>query len=422
MNHKVIVGLQWGDEGKGKWVDILAKDADIIVRFQGGNNAGHTVMINEEIFVLHHLPSGILHEGKVVVLATGMVINPLQLLEEMTSLSHKTSIAPERLWISPRTHVITPWHCQCDQNLEARREDAIGTTKKGIGPTYSDRALRHGLRFGDYIHPKKRQRWVDTMIRLHPGFSEHLEKQKDLWNRFHQIAETFPPYVIDAEERLRSSLKDKRIFFEGAQGSLLDLDHGTYPYVTASSTLAGAIYTNIAIKPQTDIDVLGIAKAYLTRVGHGPFPTELQDKNGRWLAEKGKEFGATTGRARRCGWLDLLALKYAIGINGVTQLILNKLDVLSDMPMIQVATHYKHHRLGMIKTFPWDQNVLEECEPVYQTLPGWKTDELPKTGSFDELPQSLKNFLKIITDYVNVPVKMLGTGPKRQDAWFDKQL
>lgn len=416
-NVTIIVGAQWGDEGKGKWVDILAQDLDWVGRYQGGNNAGHTLYINGQKTVLHQIPSGIFTESLRCVLTAGVVVNPEQLIEEMTKIKDRAKISPDRLLVSARAHVITPWHIFQDGEREKASGGKIGTTKRGIGPTYETKAARTGLRIGHYIDPSACQEWVAAMGE-NPIFKTHMRENSGLWASFFGAAEVLAPFVCDAESQIRKALAaKKRFLFEGAQGTLLDLDHGTYPYVTSSSTAAAGALASVGFSAKYVGRVLGVSKAYTTRVGGGPFPTELNEEVGAFLRKEGQEFGATTGRPRRCGWLDAVALRYASATNGMTGVILNKLDVLSKLPLLRVATAYQHPKLGRLTDFPWDPAVLAACEPVYQDFPGWEQD-IPKSGAIADLPKAARAYVDAVEKLIDTPITMVGTGVGRGDGLF----
>lgn len=419
-NVTVLVGAQWGDEGKGKWIDVLAEKADLVVRYQGGNNAGHTLYINGEKFVLHQIPSGVFHPTQKNALAAGVVINPGQLVMEMEKLRGKAAVTPERLWLSGRAHVITPWHIHLDEQKEAAAKRPIGTTKRGIGPTYSEKAARTGLRLGHYVDHAARHEWVDTMKESVPGFAAHMEAKADVWAAFFAPADTLRPFVCDAETRIRAmAAAGKTVLLEGAQGSLLDLDHGTYPYVTSSSTGVGGACQSIGLSPKLISTSIGIAKGYTTRVGEGPFPTELFDETGKKIAEKGREFGATTNRPRRCGWFDAVAMRYVVAVNGLDGIVLNKLDILSGIGDIKVAVAYRHPTLGEMQELPWDTRVLAQVEPVYQSFPGWEED-ISGITEFSRLPDSCQRYVRHIEELCGTKVMMVGTGPNRTDTIFCK--
>ncbi len=414
----VIIGAQWGDEGKGKWVDILAEKADIVVRFQGGNNAGHTLYKDGQKIVLHQIPSGALRQ-QTCMLGAGVVVNPTQLISEIETLNEfGVDLSQSQLWLSARAHVITPWTIFQDCQREQKSTSPIGTTKRGIGPTYADKAHRIGLRLGDYANTESRHAWIEKMKAEAFGFSDFYQHARDDWREFDLVAEKIAAYVCDAEAKLRHAIKDgKNILLEGAQGSLLDIDHGTYPFVTSSHTILGGACASLGLGAKVIDQVWGVSKAYATRVGEGPMTTELFDEVGAYLADRGKEKGATTGRPRRCGWLDLVALRYAIDVNGFDSIILNKMDVLNDLDVIKVAVAYKHPQLGEIREMPWDPNVIAKCEPVYQSFKGWKCD-LPESGKIADLPQAAKDYIIGISELCKIPIEMVGTGVNRHNALY----
>lgn len=416
-NVSVLVGAQWGDEGKGKWIDILAENADVVARYQGGNNAGHTLYIEGKKVVLHQIPSGIFR-GKKCALTAGVVVNPAELDKEMEKVKAMGVNLDGQLWLSERSHVISPWHIYTDGLRESNSDKPIGTTKRGIGPTYADKANRTGLRLGDYIDDKMRLAWVERMKQLNPAFQECLVSHADQWESFHRAASDIAPFVVDAEDLVRQSIAEgHELLMEGAQGALLDIDHGTYPYVTSSSTASGGAFASLGFSPRVVNQVLGVAKAYLTRVGEGPFPTELDCDDGKKLAEKGHEFGATTGRPRRCGWLDLVALKYSADINGFDGIVLNKMDILSGFKTIKLAVAYEHPKLGRLEKFPSRHEILKDCTPIYETHEGWD-EEIPNSGKIDDLPPKALKYVKAIEKFMGIPITHIGTGVNRQDALF----
>lgn len=417
-NVTVLIGAQWGDEGKGKWIDVLAAKADLVVRYQGGNNAGHTLYINGEKFVLHQIPSGVFHPSQKNALSAGVVINPGQLVVEIEKLIGKVSLTPERLWLSGRAHVITPWHIHLDEQKEASALKPIGTTKRGIGPTYSEKAARTGLRLGHYVDAAARVEWINSMKESAPGFAEHFASSPELWKPFIAAAEILQPFVCDAESKIRAMASaGKTVLLEGAQGSLLDIDHGTYPYVTSSSTGVGGACQSIGLSTKLITRSIGIAKGYVTRVGEGPFPTELFDTTGKTIAEKGKEFGATTNRPRRCGWFDAVAIRYVVAVNGLDGIVMNKLDILSGIGDIKVAVAYKHPDLGEMTELPWDTRLLSQIEPVYQTFPGWEED-ISGITEMAKLPVNCRKYIAAVEELCRTKVLMVGTGPNRTDTIF----
>lgn len=416
----IIVGAQWGDEGKGKWVDILSRRMDWVGRYQGGNNAGHTLYINGQKTVLHQIPSGIFTESLRCVLTAGVVINPEQLISEMEKIRGKAAISPGRLLVSARSHVITPWHVYLDGMREQASGGKIGTTKRGIGPTYESKAARTGLRVGHYIDATARGEWVKSMSE-NADFKTHFSQNNAAWQSFFAAAEILSPFVCDAESHLRQALSaGKKILFEGAQGTLLDLDHGTYPYVTSSSTAAAGALASVGFSAKYVGEILGVSKAYATRVGGGPFPTELNDDVGEFLRSEGQEFGATTGRPRRCGWLDAVALRYAVATNGMTGVILNKLDVLSKLPTIRVAIAYEHPKQGRLTEFPWDPAVLADCRPIYEDFSGWQS-EIPKSGAIADLPKAARVYVAAVEKMIDTAIPMVGTGVERCDGLYSAE-
>ena len=404
----IIVGAQWGDEGKGKWVHRLSRDYDLVVRFQGGNNAGHTIYVDGKKSILHQLPSGILHDGVIAILGAGVVIDPVALVEEIDDLG--LELSTKRLSISGRAHVITPWHIYRD----CQDQQAIGTTKRGIGPTYGDRTLRYGLNVGCYIDQVARQRWLEQRS-TDDTFAEHCATHRQQWQKFAEASSVIAPFVNDADAMVRQQVASgKTVLFEGAQGTLLDLSFGTYPFVTSSSTLAVAACSSVGLPVRHCRKVYGIAKAYLTRVGNGPLPTEVVGKLGDRLRELGGEYGATTGRPRRVGWLDCLALKYSQQLNGFDGIFLNKLDILSGFSEIKLATAYRHPQRGSIDEFPDDLRTLAECQPVYTTVSGW--EELPRSGKVSDLPVQATNFIAEVEKWSDCKIIGIGTGVNENDV------
>jgi adenylosuccinate synthase len=416
----IVLGTQWGDEGKGKIVDLLTEQADAVVRFQGGHNAGHTLIINGEKTVLHLVPSGILREGVQCLIGNGVVIEPESLLKEITQLEKAGVAVGPRLRISRAAPVIMPYHILLDQLREkARGGDPIGTTGRGIGPAYEDKVARRGLRMGDLLDPNRLQKLLKTVLEYHNFVIEHYFKAEPLpFEPVYQQAlawgEQLKDNIADVTEELHGLQQaGKSLLLEGAQGSLLDIDHGTYPYVTSSNTTAGNAATGTGLGP-TDLDyVLGITKAYTTRVGSGPFPTELFDEHGKLLAERGVEFGATTGRPRRCGWLDLVALKRANQINGVTGLCITKLDVLDAFDEIKLCTEYRDHS-GQPMPFPMSTSAWKAVTPHYISVPGWQTETRGITR-WNDLPAAAQQFVKTIEEHTGRPAHIISTGPDRSE-------
>jgi adenylosuccinate synthase len=405
----VIVGAQWGDEGKGKIVDLLAQSSDVVCRYQGGPNAGHTIVREGETFKLHHVPSGILYGGTICVVGAGCVIDPGLLVEELDELEAR-GIKTDGLRISGNAHVIMPWHVASDAASERRLGKLqIGTTRRGIGPAYSDKAARLGIRVQDILDPKiLRQKFETALAEKNLLLDEPLEPG-DLADRMETFAARLRPYVADTSLLVDQALREgRRVLLEGAQGTLLDLDHGTYPFVTSSNPVAGAAATGIGIGPTRIDSVLGVAKAYVTRVGEGPFPTEIEGPDQERIRELGEEYGTTTGRERRCGWLDLVALRFAVRVNGMTSLALTKLDVLSEFDEIPVCTAYRLPDGSETVEFPAHQSDFHHASPVYDTLPGWR-EPLD-----DGLPGAARDYVEFVGSALELEVTMIGTGADRE--------
>ncbi|MFP4032537.1 MAG: adenylosuccinate synthase [Desulfococcaceae bacterium] len=421
MANIVIVGTQWGDEGKGKIVDLLAAQADVVARFQGGNNAGHTMVVDGEQFISHLVPSGILQK-KTCVIGNGMVVDPLVLLEEIDYLTSKgVEITPENLRISDRAQLIMPYHKAIDLAREAHKgKEKIGTTGRGIGPAYEDKVTRRGVRFVDLLEPVAFERKVRTILTeknfyLERFFAADPLDADEVIRQCRAAAERLAPHVCNVSVVLYETCRaGGQILFEGAQGTHLDIDHGTYPYVTSSNTVSGNACAGTGVGPGVITDVLGIAKAYSTRVGEGPFPSELFDKIGDRIQRKGAEFGATTGRKRRCGWLDAVMLCNAARLNGLTGVVLTKLDVLGGLDEINICTAYKH-KGETITEFPTSLAVLAECEPVYEAMPGWKGD-ISGIRKFETLPTEAKDYLTRIEELAETPIHIISVGPGRNQT------
>lgn len=418
----LLLGLQWGDEGKGKIVDVLTKKYDVIARFQGGPNAGHTLEFEGHKHVLHTIPSGIFHDGAVNLVGNGVVIDPVIFKKELQKLEPYKLNLTNRLLISRKAHIILPTHRLLDQASEAAKGSAkIGSTLKGIGPTYMDKTGRNGIRIGDIEAPDWKEKYralTDKHLQMIENYKVSVDFDlAQLEHEFFDAVETLKTLeFIDSEHYLEQQQRSgKRILAEGAQGSLLDIDFGTYPFVTSSNTTAAGACTGLGIAPNRIENVIGIFKAYTTRVGSGPFPTELFDADGETLGRVGNEFGATTGRARRCGWLDLVALKYAITVNGVTELNMMKADVLSGFDTIKVCTHYKY-RGELIDHLPFDIDA-KYVEPVYKTLKGWNAD-LTGLRSIDELPKELEQYIHYLEEALQVPITIVSVGPDRSQTLF----
>lgn len=417
----VVLGTQWGDEGKGKIVDLLTENASAVVRFQGGHNAGHTLVINGEKTVLHLIPSGILRDGVECMIGNGVVLSPEALIQELKMLEERDVPARERLKVSEACQLILPYHIALDAAREkARGKKAIGTTGRGIGPAYEDKVSRRGLRVGDLLRPAELENRMRSILDYHNFALEHYFKCETVdpgkvLEETLAMAETINPLITDIPHRLSELRKaGKDVMLEGAQGTLLDIDHGTYPYVTSSSTTAGGACTGSGIGPRNIDYILGITKAYTTRVGSGPFPTELFDDVGMHLAKQGNEFGSTTGRPRRCGWFDAVALRRAMHINTVSGLCITKLDVLDGLETVRLCTGYKLDG-EVLDVPPVDSDALERCEPVYEDMPGWKESTFGAT-SYDALPANAKAYLKRLEEMVETPVDIISTGPDRAET------
>jgi adenylosuccinate synthase len=415
----VIVGAQWGDEGKGKIVDLLARHSDLVCRYQGGPNAGHTIVTGGQTFALHHVPSGILYTGKTCVIGAGCVVDPGQLVDEIEALEERR-ISTGNLHVSGNAHLIMPWHVAIDTASEHRLGKLqIGTTRRGIGPTYADKAARLGIRVQDLLDPKILRQKIEVALREKNLVLERVHgvdaiELEPLAARMEELAERLRPYVADASLLVDRALRDgQRVLLEGAQGTLLDLDHGTYPFVTSSNPIAGAAATGIGIGPTRIDEVLGVAKAYVTRVGEGPFPTEIQGRDQARVRELGAEYGTTTGRERRCGWLDLVGLRFAVRINGITSLALTKLDVLSTFAELPVCTRYRLRDGTETDEFPAHQSDFHHAEPVYETLFGW-LQPLDGVADADSLPLNARRYVEFVEAELDVEVSLVGTGAERE--------
>ena len=421
MGNLVIIGAQWGDEGKGKIVDILARDTDIVVRYQGGSNAGHTVINERGTYIFHLIPSGILYRGMTCVIGNGGVVDPGSLLEEMDRLQAKGITFGKNFAISQRAHLILPYHKAIDRASEqSKGSRKIGTTGRGIGPSYADKMARIGILMGDLLNPTLFKRKLEENLVEMNWFLERLYKvdtfQVDkVFDQYMGYADRLKNHIVDTTMLLNRAIeKNKTVLFEGAQGTHLDVDFGTYPYVTSSSAAAGGACTGTGVGPTMIDAVMGIAKAYTTRVGSGPFPSELTDEVGRGLQERGKEFGSTTGRARRCGWFDAVVVRHATVVNGLTSLALTKLDVLDGCKELKLCTGYRYN--GIIhKTMPADLDVLANCEPIYQRMKGWST-ATTGTTSYKQLPAEAKRYLARIEELVECRIDMISTGSKRAET------
>lgn len=421
MSVRVVIGAQWGDEGKGKIVDVLSKEAHHVVRFQGGANAGHTLKFDDNEVVLHLIPSGIFNGDALCVIGNGVVIDPMALVEEINGVREMNFSLENRFFISQTAHVILPYHKILDQLKEKRRAgEAIGTTGRGIGPAYVSKVARVGIRMIDLLDEELLRSKIEVNIEdinyaLKNLYKEPTLDADELLDELRPAIAVLRPFICNTSNLLHDAIDDnKNILLEGAQGCLLDVDHGTYPFVTSSSPTSGGACTGSGIPPTAISHVMGITKAYCTRVGNGPFPTELLDDTGEELRRKGHEFGATTGRPRRCGWLDLVALRYAVRINGMNELTLTKMDVMDGFDEIKVCTSYLING-EETSTFPLSLPEQEAIEPVYTTLKGWDKDISGMT-SWEELPSNAKDYIKYIEEYLGVKFTIISTGPKRTES------
>jgi len=417
MANVTVIGSQWGDEGKGKVVDIYGKHADIVVRYQGGNNAGHTLVVEGKKVVLHLIPAAALHDKKTCVIANGVVVDVEIFLHELHELKEKGYLQSSQVFISDRAHVIMPYHKQLDQLREKQVSTTIGTTGRGIGPTYADKISRLGIRIGDLLNANYLKSRLEETIPEKNCILQHLYgvepiNVNELHEKYLELGQKIKPYINDTNELLHTAIEEKKkILFEGAQGALLDIDQGTYPFVTSSNTTSGGATTGTGVPPNAIHEVIAIVKAYTTRVGAGPFPTEQLNEVGERLQKVGAEFGATTGRRRRCGWLDLVALRHARDINGFTGLAITKLDVLSGLPEIQVCTAYEYKGKRFTR-LPASIEDVAGVKPIYKTLKAWK-ETVTELTDLSKLPSELKDYLSFIEDELRVKSVLLSVGPDR---------
>ena len=420
MANLLVLGTQWGDEGKGKIIDLLAPSFDVVARYQGGHNAGHTVYVKGRKVVLHLLPSGILHPDKLCVIGNGVVIDPEAFLEEVQELKKFGITIDDNLVISKGAHLILPYHSLEEKISEERRgAKKIGTTCRGIGPSYEDKAARLGIRVADLLDSSVLREKIKENVEeknIHLGHYQQPKFDPDkIFDQYAAYASNIKKYVKDVSFLLDKKIKEgKSILFEGAQGALLDIDHGTYPYVTSSNPTAGGVCTGLGIGPDKIHAVLGIAKAYTTRVGGGPFPTEIFDHQGKLLAERGNEFGATTGRPRRCGWFDAVAVSYSCRLNGISKIALTKPDVLDELEEIKICVGYKYQG-ALLSSFPIESWVLEKVDPQYRTIKGWKST-IHRSADLASLPTAFNDYLKLIEDLLQVKVCIISTGTARSDT------
>ena len=417
MSAVVLIGAQWGDEGKGKITDFLARKADLVVRYQGGNNAGHTVVVGDEEFKLHLIPSGILYPDKTCLIGNGVVIDPAVLIKELEYLAAR-GIKTDQLRISPRAHIIMPYHKRLDEVEEERKgANKIGTTRRGIGPAYMDKAARVGIRIVDLLDAEEFEQILELNLAeknrlLDKVYNAEGFDKKEVMEEYLGYAEILRKYVDDVSVIINEGLKrGQKVLFEGAQGTLLDLDHGTYPYVTSSHPISGAACIGAGIGPTRITKVIGVVKAYTTRVGEGPFPTELFDEMGTLIRDKGHEYGTTTGRARRCGWYDAVIARYAVRLSGLDCLAITKLDVLDGLETIRICTGYQY-KGEVLTEFPASLKVLAECKPIYEEMPGW-TEDISGAKKFEELPLNAQKYVNRLCELSGVKAAILGVGTQR---------
>jgi adenylosuccinate synthase len=423
MSVTVVVGAQWGDEGKGKIVDILSSEVDIVARYQGGANAGHTINLRNKEYILHLVPSGILHPNTICLIGNGVVVELEALIKEIEFLQEKGISVNKRLHVSDRAHIIFPYHKVIDKLQEQKTsKHKIGTTGRGIGPAYADKFNRRGIRMVDMLDESvfkiKVSEYIEGSVSfIQKNFGYSPDDTKDIYSQIMQMRNYILPFVNDTAILLHEAIKkNQKILFEGAQGTLLDIDHGTYPYVTCSNPVSGGACTGTGIGPTQIDEVLGVIKAYTTRVGEGPFPTELIGEEGNTFRETGKEYGATTGRPRRCGWFDLVIARYAARINGLTSLAITKLDVLDNFEEIKVCTTYSYKN-SILREFPADLKIIESCEPIYKTFPGWESSTQHITD-YQNLPFNAKKYIEYIENETAVPASIISVGPMRRKTIF----
>jgi len=417
----VVVGAQWGDEGKGKIIDLLTERADVVARYQGGHNAGHTVVVDANEFILHLIPSGILHKGTTCIIGNGVVVDPAALLEEMDAMAGRGVRFNERLLISKNAHLIMPYHKALDiasENLKGNKK--IGTTGRGIGPAYADKINRKGIRMADLLDPatfreKLSGNTGEANFMLERFYNAPLVNEDQVYNEYMGYGKRLRKHIADTTLLLNEAIsRNRKILAEGAQGTHLDVDHGTYPFVTSSSPTAGGACTGLGIGPNTIAEVLGIVKAYTTRVGSGPFPTELADKTGELLRERGREYGATTGRARRCGWADTLIIRHSVRVNGLTSVAITKLDVLDTLKELRICVGYKY-KGKLYEEMPSELAVLERGVPQYITMPGWKESTIG-IKKYDDLPKKARAYVEKLCKLCGVKPSIISTGPRRDET------
>lgn len=420
MSSVVVVGTQWGDEGKGKITDYLAEKAEVVARYQGGNNAGHTIVFNGQKYKLHLIPSGIFYKDKICVIGNGMVVDPKALVQELEYL-HSHNVSTDNLRISDRAHIILPYHLKLDRMEEASKgANKIGTTGKGIGPAYMDKAARIGIRMADLMDrdefEKKLRRNLEEKNRiLEKVYETEGFAAEEIMEEYLAVADQIRSYVTDTSVVLNDAIDaGKRVLFEGAQGVMLDIDQGTYPFVTSSNPVAGGVTIGSGVGPTKIHQVVGVAKAYTSRVGDGPFPTELQDETGNRIREVGKEYGTTTGRPRRVGWFDSVVVRHARRVSGITGLSLNSVDVLTGIPTLRICTAY-NYKGQLIESYPANLNMLAECVPVYEELPGW-TEDITGCKTLEDLPENARHYIERISSLTGIPIAIFSVGPGREQT------
>ncbi|RLF60179.1 MAG: adenylosuccinate synthase [Thermoplasmata archaeon] len=417
MTVKLVIGTQWGDEGKGKIVDYLSKNVEYVIRFQGGNNAGHTIIVNKEEYKLHIIPSGVI-SGKIGIIGNGCVIDPEILSNEIKSLEKRD--IDVKLLISNRAHIIMPYHKLLDGAEERYLADQkIGTTKRGIGPCYSDKISRNGIRAGDILNTSRLQKKLERVIPIKQKMFEVYEideklDQKEILNLYVNFGKQLKKYISDTHIIIQNAVnQEKNLLFEGAQGTMLDVDYGTYPYATSSHVIAGGASIGVGIPPKNFTEIIGIVKAYTTRVGEGPMTTELTDNVGQHLQRVGHEFGTTTSRPRRCGWLDLVVVKHSCDLSGITKIALTKLDVLNGLKKIKICMGYEF-KGEMTDIYPYDVDDVADCKPIYKEFKGW--DKIENIDSFSDLPKSAQDYILFIQEYLKTPISIVSVGPERNET------
>ena len=426
MSSIVVVGTQWGDEGKGKITDFLAEQADVIARFSGGNNAGHTIQFGGETYKLHLVPSGIFYKDKLAVIGNGVVVDPVVLLKELDGLNER-GISTDNLRISNRAQVILPYHLAQDEYEERRRGDnKIGTTKKGIGPAYVDKAQRIGIRMADLLEKETFERRLKENIEYKNAyfkgmFNETCPTFDEIFDEYYAAGQRLKDYVTDTAKILDdANVADEKVLFEGAQGVMLDIDHGTYPFVTSSNPVAGNVTVGTGVGPTSVSKVIGVCKSYTSRVGDGPFPTELFDEDGHHIREVGREYGTTTGRPRRVGWFDSVVLRHSRRVSGITDLSINSIDVLTGLDTVKICTAYELDG-EKITEYPANLDQLRRCKPIFEELPGW-TEDITGCRSLDELPENARNYLERISELCGVHISIFSVGPDREQTNLLEQL